>query len=319
MFGKFLNSTNVGLKLYGVVYDKENENFLVKKINLLEETKEKLECKVLQNLVMKKNYIVKTLEEYDNQKDVLCKVTEEQQSEKIKKLLNNLKEDISEIYGGGFSDIYGILYKVTHVDGEVLWIYRQNYSINVISENVFSLILEGDRIFKFLDKKIFKLNAESDFFILKEKQENNVEMINIYVDNLNVIEKNFGMQEIIKKKALENISEIEKLDLIDSVEVLEDKVNSEDMTFTRKLMKINKESPVFKVKKKNILEFVKQNKVTKGVLKIVIKDGIENILVSTEKEKEMFLKLLNDDILHSELTNMLYISNSKETGKTEDE
>lgn len=54
MFGKFLNSTNVGLKLYGVVYDKENENFLVKKINLLEETKEKLECKVLQNLVMKK-------------------------------------------------------------------------------------------------------------------------------------------------------------------------------------------------------------------------------------------------------------------------
>lgn len=107
--------------------------------------------------------------------------------------------------------------------------------------------------------------------------------------------------------------------MIDSVEVLEDKVNSEDMTFTRKLMKINKESPVFKVKKKNILEFVKQNKVTKGVLKIVIKDGVENILVSTEKEKEMFLKLLNDDILHSELTNMLYISNSKETGKTEDE
>lgn len=317
MFDKFLNSANVGLKLYGVIYDKNHEKFTVKKINLLEETKVKLELKVLQNLAMKKDYTNKKLEEYDNSKNVLCKITEEHQSEKIKKLLNIIKEEISEVYDGVFSDIYGILYKVTHIDGDVLWIYKQNYSVNVISENIFSLVLEGKAIFKFLDKRIFKLNAESDFFILKETNEENSEVTSIYVDNLNVIERNFGMQEIIKKKALENISEIEKLGLIPSVEILEEKVNSEDMTFTRKLMKINKESPVFKVEKKKILEFVKKNKVIKDILKIMTKDGIENILVSTEREKEMFLKLLNDDILHSELTDMLYISNSKENGKTD--
>lgn len=319
MFDKFLNSTNVGLKLYGVIYDKSHEKFIVKKINLLEETKVKLEFKVLQNLAMKKDYEVKKLEEYDNQKNILCEITEDQWSEKIKELLSNIKEDVSEIYGGCFSDIYGIFYKITNIDGDTLWIYKQNYSVNVISENVFSLILERDSLFKFLDKRIFKLNAESDFFIIKEKQKDKAEVINIYVDNLNVIERNFGMQEIIKKKAIENILEIEKLGLIDSVEVLEEKVKSEDMTFTRKLMKINKESPVFKIEKRKILEFVKKNKVTKDILKIMTKDGVENILLSTEREKGMFLKLLNDDILHSELTDMLYISNSKENGEINEE
>lgn len=314
MFDKFLISENVGIKLYGVMYLKEEIDFTIKKINLLEDTKEKLKDRVLENTSIKKEYQIKRLEEYNDEKEVLCEIVEEHQSKKIEKLLSNIELDISESYEGDFSDIYGVLYKVVHVDGDILWIYKQNYSVNVISDKIFSMVLENSGFFKFLNKTIFKLNAESDFFIFKIT-EDGCEKFNIYVDNLNVIERNFGMQDVIKKKALENIDEIDNLKLIQSVEVLKDKVRAEDMTFTRKLMRLNKESPVFKLKKEHVFAFIKKNKITKNTLKIITNDGIESILISSEKEKNMFLKLLNDDILHSELTNMSYISNSKDVGE----
>lgn len=304
MIKNFLDTCEVVVSLYVLIHDKETDKFRMKKVNISTDSKDELKTKIIENLKILKNYSIMPLEDYDNRNEIFYKINDFQKSEKLENLLEEVEKDITEEYSGDFTDVYGLLFEVKKEE-DVLWIYRQNYSVNVISDKNLSMVLDAIGTFKFLNQSIFKLSVQTDFYIYKNKTTNKNE---IFINNLKVVERNFGLKEIIKKKALENINEIEKLDLIQNIEVLKEKVERDDMTFNRKLMKLKKESPVFKLEKKRVMNFVKSKK----LLKIIIDDTVEKISVSTEKEKELFLRLLNDDILHSELTDMEYIANSKD-------
>lgn len=309
MFEKFLVSSNNVVTMYAILHNKEEDKFIIKKVGLIPATKDNLKEKIIEKMKERKEYTIKKLEDYEEKNDVFWEVQIDQ-SNKIKNLLEQIESSSIDEYDGNFSDVYGLLYKIKNVDSSILWQYKQNYSINFISDKGLSLMLKRMKVYEILDKSIFRLNIDSDFYILKENG-----IFRLLVNNLKVIERNFGIQEVIKRKALENVDEIEKLGLIRNIDTLKEKLNQGEMKFTRKLMRLKKESPVFKLKRKEILEFVKNDEIVKKVLKIgKNEEGKEIILVASEKEKDMFIRLLNDDFLHSRLTNIPYLSNSKDLG-----
>ena len=60
---------------------------------------------------------------------------------------------------------------------------------------------------------------------------------------------------------------------------------------------------------KEAVEFIKKHPVTKSKLKL---NGDDKLILDTKISVEIFLKLLDDDYLQSELTKLLYDSRSKD-------
>ena len=125
-----------------------------------------------------------------------------------------------------------------------------------------------------------------------------------------VLEKFFGFREIIKKEAILALNEIDAKGIIEDMEVLRETVN--DLAFARKLTKVRNSSPVLTmdISVEQIIYFTKTTPALAGRFKY--SDDDKKIRLDTKKSKEAFVKLLNDDFLKSELTDLYYDSLAKD-------
>lgn len=132
----------------------------------------------------------------------------------------------------------------------------------------------------------------------------------IFVLDLKMLERNMGFSTLIQQAAVETVSAIEDLDILDDIEVLRDTL--EVPSFARKLSKVKKASPIFKlgISKEAIVEFTKNTPELAGKFKYS-EDGTQ-IRLGTKKSKIAFLKLMNDAFLHSELTKQWYDASAKD-------
>ena len=123
------------------------------------------------------------------------------------------------------------------------------------------------------------------------------------------MEKICGFQEIIKKEAEKSIEAIGTADLIEDVEVLHDELDN--TAFARKLTQIYKDSKVLgKVEKKDIIAFTQRHPFfIKNPLKLNATE--DKFVLDTKRSKNTFIKLLNDDLLTSDLTKAQYESLAK--------
>jgi len=76
--------------------------------------------------------------------------------------------------------------------------------------------------------------------------------------------------------------------------------------YAKKLLKA-KNSPVLQMKKNDLLENLKKH----SRYKTMFKFEEDHIVISSQKEAAAFIKMLNDDIVRSELTGKEYDSSSK--------
>lgn len=107
------------------------------------------------------------------------------------------------------------------------------------------------------------------------------------------------------------IEEIEETGILDNVDVLYDEL--ENITFVRKLTRVYKDSKVLgKVSNKELIESTQSHaNFIKNPIKIT-KDG-NKLLLDTKKSKVAFIRLLNDDLPTSQLTNTDYESLDKKS------
>ena len=94
--------------------------------------------------------------------------------------------------------------------------------------------------------------------------------------------------------------------ILGDIDVLKECQNGEKLTISKKLMKI-KNSPVLEMDKDELIRKIPLIPRYRGI--IHIEDG--KIRTSTKKDVDNLLKLLNDDIVKSELTDKEYDSTSK--------
>lgn len=116
--------------------------------------------------------------------------------------------------------------------------------------------------------------------------------------------------DIIFKAANKEINSIAKLDIInDTTKLIE---LTGDIRYARKLTKISEVSPVIKkgITSAQIKKFVTSTK--HPLMSSLRFDEKDRICLNSKKSAKVFIKLLNDDYLLSELTDAYYDSAVKE-------
>lgn len=179
--------------------------------------------------------------------------------------------------------------------------YKEHYTMDSITRDSFTLFGRSDsRFVSVKEDEIFRLNSKIDFLQTTD---------NLYVLNMQVMESNFKIHNVLKKKAENFISEIKADGFIENPEFITERIN-ENPSFARKVLKVNKESPVMKLSFSDIKAFVEKHPVLSGKLKFN-KKGTKFSL-DTKNSATLFIKLMDDDFLKSDLTQRLYDSITKD-------
>lgn len=131
----------------------------------------------------------------------------------------------------------------------------------------------------------------------------------LLVLNLKALEKNFGFHDVIKCEAARGIDAIVAANLLTNPDVLRELI--EDVKYARRLTKVAKASPVLKsgISSEIIAQFCTKFPSLIGRIRF---NEDNKIILDTKVSKGLFIKLLMDDFLTSELTKFHYASVAKD-------
>ena len=206
---------------------------------------------------------------------------------------NFRNDDISSLFGY-------IVYLGSMSDG--LLLFKKHYPICLIKRGNFVLkICNKNERFEKMNEDLLRLNGDFQIIRFDDK---------VYVADIKVLEKNMGFETLIFREASSAMEAIDNLKLLEDIQVLKD--SAEEIAFARKLSRVKKTSPIFtnNIPKEVIVEFTKKNPGLKGAFKYS-EDG-QTIRLDTKKSKDLFIKLLNDAFLRSELTKEYYETRAKD-------
>ena len=226
---------------------------------------------------------------FDSFKEIADHQDDDYFSEENGRFFDFTKDDLSQI------DAFVI--HIGNADNSLM-IYRKNYSVNLFKRDKIFLVKKDDTRFDTMKDDFIRLDAKIDFLYVNDE---------VYIYNLDVLERFGDFHQIITKEATASLEDIDTLGLVFNIDILSGRVD--DLRFARKLAKISKDSPVFKVPQADIIEFTKKHPFLKDKFKYTA-DGSQ-IELSSKLSQDNFIKLLNDDFLRSELTKIDYESPAK--------
>lgn len=147
------------------------------------------------------------------------------------------------------------------------------------------------------DSDIVQIDSRADVIIFSSS---------VVTAKMDLMQRFFGFEQYIRAGAQKTIEIIRDLDIVDSLEKFVAFENKSKLTNAKKLLKA-KNSPVLQMKKNDLLENLKKH----SRYKTMFKFEEDHIVISSQKEAAAFIKMLNDDIVRSELTGKEYDSSSK--------
>lgn len=299
----FNGQTTIGLSMY-LVLNTDGE-VLIKKADLDESVIQELRSKFLSRLRMQTNsddtYTLADISHADNRKYTIYHYDLAEMPsglDILKAVTENEHRDMFDFSNDDFKSITGFIFLLGSAD-ENIAIYKKMYPISLIKRDSVLMVFRADTRLTKLDEDILKINDDFDFILIDN---------DLYVLNINTLEKYFGFEDIIRRQSDNNLQLIETSGLLDSVAPL--KEMAKELRYARKIVRLNKESPVLKLPFDEIKSFVKNHPKLKNKLKFNSDES--RLSLDTNVSKELFLKLLDDDFLKSELTNLLYESEVKD-------
>ena len=205
-----------------------------------------------------------------------------------------------------FSNIESLIIVLADTKNEIS-LFKKLSTVEVIGRGGFMLWKSNQRFERFKDQL---LRISSSFQALRVDGE-------IIIIDLDAIEKEFGFHEVIIKEATKSLSVIEEKELVDNIDTLKELVS--DVRFARKLTKVARNSPVIRlgIPNESIIAFAKNHPLTKKKMKY--NDSQTKFHLDTKVSKNLLIKILNDDLLTSELTKLYYDSLAKDDIIVEEE
>ena len=219
--------------------------------------------------------------------------------ELLENVIGNDKLQKFNFNDSNLASIKSLIIVLADNDNEVS-LYKKLSPVEVIGRGGHILKRANQRLERFEDQ-LLRITAK--FQVLRVDEE-------IIITDLNSIEKSFGFYDVITREARASLDAINQMKLIQNIESLQELVN--DVSFARKLTKVAKNSPVIKLNIPNasIILFSKQHPLTKRKMRYS-EDGTQFNL-DTRVSKDLLIKILNDDLLTSELTKLYYDSLAKD-------
>lgn len=196
---------------------------------------------------------------------------------------------------------------VLGANGNEVVIYKKRYTVSVIQRGTSFLgFFEEDKRFVPFEKDIIRVNDKFEFILVKNE---------VIVCSVPTLEKFYGFDAIVTREATNRMSLIREANLIEGLEDLE-RLVTERLPAAKKLVKAKKAAIILKKPAKKIFTFAQKNPRLKGKFKLS-EDGTRLVL-STIEARQLFLRLLDDDFLRSQLTGLAYETSNKDEQK-EDE
>lgn len=188
---------------------------------------------------------------------------------------------------------------VLAVEDDEISIYKKLAPVEVIGRGGYILGKANKRLERFKEQ-LLRISAR--FQLMRVNNE-------VIILDLNAIEKSFGFHDVIKREAALGLRAIEDMKIVTDMDSLNEMID--DVTFARKLTKIAKGSPVIKLSIPNT-EIIAFSKTHPATAKMKYSDNDTKFNLTSKKLKDLFVKLLNDDLLTSELTKLHYASLAKD-------
>jgi len=192
-------------------------------------------------------------------------------------------------------------------DNNEMSVYKKLSPIEVLGRGGYMLWKSNQRLERFEEQL---LRISPSFQVVRVGEE-------VLILNLTTIEKSFGFHDVIMREAAIGLQAIREMSIVSNIETLEELIGN--VSFARKLTKTARNSPVIRnnIPNANIIAFSKIHPAIKNKLKYT--EDNSQFTLDTKASKDLFIKLMNDDFLISELTKLYYDSLAKDNIEMENE
>lgn len=304
---------NIGIRLYAVL--KNEDGNIVKAVNIADEeneygnsSNELLQgfCESVSNLLCiydEDNEIMKLSSADERGKAIYYYDLEQLPNEMSMLKFVSESVNITETFcfaEDTLEEISAFIIQIGNADHSLV-LYKQQYPVSLLKRDKYMLTpIPHENRFKKYDKDILRIDFNCQFALWEGE---------IYIFDIEKMERICSFHEVIINEAKKSIEVIGETGILDNVDVLYDELDS--ITFARKLTRLYKDSKVLgKVSNKELIDFMQRHTYfEKNPIKIT-EDG-NKLLLDTKKSKAAFIKLLNDDLLTSQLTKTDYESLAK--------
>jgi len=203
-----------------------------------------------------------------------------------------------------FGDIDTFLIKIGTDDKHII-LYKKNYPINLLKRGKTIFFTKSNENIDELKDDILKINGNFQFLVLNE---------HILVLDLNMLETQLGYEDVIIKNAEEALATIGAIDFLDDISKIQEMATSKRIAKKINLVKNSPVIDIIRSDQSKVVTFINTHPELKKSLSFNADGKLE---LKSKVSVEKFLKLLHDDYLKSELTELLYDSLNKDTLKTE--
>ncbi|MES9874259.1 MAG: anti-phage protein KwaB [Candidatus Sedimenticola sp. 6PFRAG7] len=298
------NADEIGVTVYAILKDAENPG--PRKIDIEEDASDGLKelfLKSLQDTISGRDELsVLNLSDSDERVDAVYQYDIDFPEELIamESILETDDLPLLDVNVSNLNSIKALLIEIGNNIGQVV-LYKTMAPVNIFGRASFFLKKSQHRLERINDEF---LRVSAGFQLMRVGGE-------LFVIDLEALERSFGFHDVIKKEAALGIDSIEGIQLVDNIDVLKELLD--DVKYARRFTKIAKSSPVLKaaVPNESIIDFCKSFPKLSG--KIRFNESEDKIILDTKVSKDLFIKLLMDDFLTSELTKLHYASVAKDS------
>lgn len=192
------------------------------------------------------------------------------------------------------------------VEGNHIIIYRKTFSVNLLKQGRNLFIFKDMEQIDIVKDDIFRIDGKIDFFLL-----DNTALIH----NISILEKFNDFKDIVQRSAHNSLQQIADADLVNDIAKLQERAES-DISFARKLIKVTANALILNVvDKERIIQFAREHAYLSRRLKVSADNKFE---LEKKSAQNLFIQLLDDAFLHSELSSNDYLSPGKDILRPEE-
>jgi len=302
-----LTSPGLGGQYYLLIEDSTENSLNIREADIEEESQDELTRKFAESIgekiIYNTNLNLINLSSADDRSNAIYLYDIDEIPPELRNLESIVTDDNIDLFSfeeDSLSKLKGILVLIGDAENQIA-LYKHHHAVNQFKRDSFiiSKFADENRFVK-LGNDVLRIGFNFDFFRYKG---------NYYILNLTALERFFGFHEAIKNRAAIGVEKIKSAGLLSNPDVLTERF--EDITFTRKLVRSSHDSPVLgKIPNNIIINFVRNHPFLQN--KLHITENGDQIELLQNKEQDIFLRLLNDDYLQSELTKTYYETLAKD-------
>lgn len=284
-------------EIYAVL--KSNEVYTLKRLlavdALVEQIKDSVD-KLLTEQIFSEEFDIDDSSKIEENRKIFYEIDQDENYKPFSFLNGIVSEDYKET---DQPFLKGFIIKV-NLNTDHFWIYQHKYPVTLINKktSIYAL-LNGQNRYEPLIVDVVRFDNKMDLLIIGNS---------IFTKKINLLQSEFGFDKYIRTEANKEFNKIDKIGILSSSDSLKKMMTASKLTTAKKLLNI-KSSKATSFSKDELYNRIRNHSYYKDKFKF--DENNHTLIVKSQKDINLFLKMVNDDFLHSELTDADYETNSK--------